>query len=87
METLNGNPIPGTFSMQRLWRFILREGTQLAEEQEQVEEHCCEEEEEERRREAKDIRVERGARNQDRQNPLQTDDTNTSDGQSQGRSA
>ena len=36
METLNGNPIPGTFSMQRLWRFILREGTQLAKEQEQV---------------------------------------------------
>ena len=51
LETLKGDPIPGTFSARRLRRFIPKEGTKLAEEQRLVEEqHTREEEEETRRR-------------------------------------
>ena len=38
LETLNGNPIPGSFSTRRLRRFLPKEGTKLAEEQRQLEE-------------------------------------------------
>ena len=33
LETLNGDPLPGSFSTRRLWRFLPKEGTTLAEEQ------------------------------------------------------
>ena len=54
LETLNGDPIPGSFSARRLRRFIPREGTRLAEEQKLVEERCAKEEEEKRREEGLD---------------------------------
>ena len=38
LETLDGNPLPGSFSARRLRRFIPREGTKLAEEQRPIEE-------------------------------------------------
>ena len=44
LETLNGEPIQGTFSSRWLRRFIPKEGTKLAEEQRLVEERCAEEE-------------------------------------------
>jgi hypothetical protein len=37
LETLNGEPIPGTFSARRLRRFIPRGGTKLADEQKLIE--------------------------------------------------
>jgi hypothetical protein len=39
LETLSGEPLPGSFSTRRLWRFIPREGTKLAEEQ-KLREEC-----------------------------------------------
>ena len=63
LETLKGDPIPGTFSARRLRRFIPREGTRLAEEQELVERRCAEEEERTRREEAACIEGERRGNN------------------------
>jgi hypothetical protein len=45
LETLNGDPIPGTFSARRLRRFMPKEGTRLAEEQALIEELCTRKEE------------------------------------------
>jgi transposase InsO family protein len=59
LETLKGDPIPGTFSARRLRRFIPKEGTRLAKEQELREEQCTSEEEEEKGREAEEIAEER----------------------------
>jgi hypothetical protein len=59
LETLNGNPVPGTFSARRLRRFIPKAGTRLAEEQSLIEEQCAEEEKENKRKEAKEILDER----------------------------
>ena len=59
LESLNGDPIPGTFSARRLRRFLPREGTRLAEEQKLVKERCAREEEAERREEAEEIEGER----------------------------
>ena len=39
LETLNRDPITGTFSARHLRRFLPKEGTQLAEEQRLIEEH------------------------------------------------
>jgi hypothetical protein len=39
LETLSGEPLPGSFSARRLRRFIPREGTKLAEEQ-KLREEC-----------------------------------------------
>jgi hypothetical protein len=44
LETLNGDPLPGSFSARRLRRFIPREGTKLAEEQRLIEEQSAKEE-------------------------------------------
>jgi transposase InsO family protein len=55
LETLNGDPIAGSFSARRLRRFIPREGTRLAEEQQAIEERCAEEEQERERKEADEI--------------------------------
>ena len=38
LETLNGDPLPGFFSTRRLRRFIPKEGTRLAEEQQPLRE-------------------------------------------------
>ena len=59
LETLNGDPIPGSFSARRLRRFIPHEGTKLADEQRQVEERCAEDERLSKEDEAKTIRMER----------------------------
>ena len=86
LETQKGNPVPGTFSARRLRRFIPKEGTCLAEEQEQIEEGCCREEEEEKRKETEKIKDERDAGNQGHPNLLQTHDMNANDSQNQDRS-
>jgi transposase InsO family protein len=39
LETLKGDPIPGTFSAHRLRRFVPKEGSQLSDEQKVLEEH------------------------------------------------
>ena len=65
LETLKGDPIPGTFSARRLRGFTPKEGTQLAEEQKLVEERCTKEEEESRKEEA--VTVERERRKEDPQ--------------------
>ena len=59
LETLNGDPIPGTFSARRLWRFIPKEGTKMAEDQKLVEERHAREEVEERDRETAEVAEER----------------------------
>src|SRR5271168_150534 len=46
-ETLSNEPLPGTFSARRLWRFTPKEGTKLAEEQERLMERLMEERREE----------------------------------------
>ena len=43
LETLSNDPLPGTFSARRLWRFTPKEGTKLAEEQERLMERLVEE--------------------------------------------
>jgi hypothetical protein len=52
LETLNGDPLPGSFSARRLRRFIPKDGTRLAEEQKQIEERCAEEEQQRKEEEA-----------------------------------
>ena len=59
LETLNGDPLPGTFSSRRLRRFIPKEGTRLAEEQELVEKRCAEEENKRRTNEEEEVTIER----------------------------
>ena len=44
LETLNGNLLPGSFSVRRFQTFIPREGTKLTEEQRLIEEHNTAEE-------------------------------------------
>ena len=58
LETLNGDPLPGSFSARRLRRFIPREGTRLAEEQKQIEERCAEDEQRRKEGEAAEIAME-----------------------------
>ena len=44
LKTLNGNQLPGSFSARRLWEFIPKEGTKLAETQMAIEEQRADEE-------------------------------------------
>jgi hypothetical protein len=46
LESLNGEPLPGSFSARRLRRFLPKEGTRLADEQKLIEERVTEEERE-----------------------------------------
>jgi hypothetical protein len=64
LETLDGDPIPGSFSTRRLRRFIPRDGTRLEKEQQLVEERCAREEDERRRKEAEEIAEERRSNTQ-----------------------
>ena len=76
LETLNGDPIPGTFSARRLRRFIPKEGTKMAEDQKLVEERRAREEVEERDRETAEVEEERKEKN----TPVSTsNDTSTND--------
>ena len=59
LETLNGDPVPGSFSTRRLRSFLPQEGTKLAEEQKLIEERCYKEEQERKRKEADEIAAER----------------------------
>ena len=52
LETLSGDPIPGSFSTRRLRRFIPKEGTRLVEEQRALEERQTREEQERAEKEA-----------------------------------
>ena len=42
LKTLNGDPLPGTFSARHLRRFFPKEGTKLAEEQKALEAEAME---------------------------------------------
>ena len=59
LETLKGDPIQGTFSTRRLWRFVPQEGTRLAEEQRHIEERCVKEEQVRKVEEVARIELER----------------------------
>jgi transposase InsO family protein len=65
LETLAGDPVPGTFSARRLRRFIPEEGTTLAEAQKVAEKRYAEEEKEREREEGRDIAEERRTRAQE----------------------
>jgi transposase InsO family protein len=65
LETLNGDPIPGSFSARRLRRFIPKEGSVLEGTQRLVEERCTREEQEKAKEEADEIARERQAEQRD----------------------
>ena len=77
LETLTGDPIPGTFSARRLRGFVPAEGSRLAEEQKRVEEQCIGEGEQDRRREAERVEEEWRMSNTE-QTPPQQNETNPS---------
>ena len=56
LETLSGEAIQGTFSARRLRRFVPKEGTRLAEEQEAIEARCAEEERSQKEEEVAGLR-------------------------------
>jgi len=77
LETLTGIPINGHFSMQRLQRFLLREGTELVRVQKEVEEKCQKENEELEKAELlkieEDRERERAAKGQQATAPVEQD--------------